>query len=279
MKAFLPVATLTGVLFLFPFPGSAEPELKTTLEPLRHVQVGQTCQLHIQLKWRTGEGNYLFAQPQLELENLVVEENGEANETFQKDGEEWKNKVFVYKLKATQAGKGKVRPFRIIYTNAQVGKMDHLEVEALEIRILPDHSIFFRILLVVLGSTTVLGAAGGWFWVNHARQKNKKMPLSEPSLEERYLSNLTPASNQLLEAGKVFRSYLTEKFLLSHGGSTHLEILDQLEKKVRPDEMRILKKIFGRLDEHRFGNPSASQAEHQELYREMVRFVEGKKIV
>ena len=264
-----------GFLFcLIPSYGMAEPELKVTLTPSQKLRKGQPGQLHIKLKWKSSEGDYFFTRPNLELENLAIEEIGESNETL----EEWKEKTFVYTLKAARIGSGKILPFRIGYAQNAQQKTDYLESGGFEIRILDDRQGLFRIIFTVLGLTLVIGTIFGLFFLRRSRISTKSTTVSEPSVEERYLPSFS-GSIQPLEAAKLFRRYLREKYNLSQGGSTSLEILSQLEKKIQPDELKTLKKIFDRLDEYHFGNSTSSQTEHRNLYREMVRFVEGKKII
>jgi len=230
----------------------------------------------IQLRWRSLEAGYLFSQPRFELDNLTVEEIGESNETFQEKGEIWRRKTFLYKLRALHSGKGRIHPFRVSYTDPHKGETDHFEVGGLEIQISRDRRFLFQTLLIALG---FIGITVGGFLIRRNFRKNKQIPVPEASLEERYLQNLTHVSSQISEFGRLFRSYLAEKYLLTEGGGTTPQVLGQLEKKLRPDEWKTLKKIFDKLDEFRFGNFSRPQTEQEELCHDILRFVEGKKVI
>lgn len=279
MKTVALVLTVWGFLFVFPFPVTADPQLEVNVEPSASIRAGEICRLTLELKWTSDEGDYFFIQPNLELENLTLEETGEANETFDENGQERKRKTFLYKLRAGQAGNGRIRPFRIGYTQPTQGQARYLETQELEIRILHDRRFLLQILLTLFGLAVLAGSAVGLAGWSRSRSKLKKEHPLEPSLEERYLKNFPLVSQKLPEAGKLFRCYLTEKYQLGHLGNTNLDIFGQLEEKMRPDELNVLRKIFDRLDEYRFGNPSRSQTEQQQLYRDMIRFVEGKKII
>lgn len=267
---------MVGLFLLLPPSGHTEPELRTALDPPRHLQEGRTCQFMIRLRWRSLEANYLFSQPRFELDNLTVEEIGESNETFQEKGEIWRKKTFLYKLRALRSGKGRIHPFRVSYTDPHKGETDHFEVGGLEIQISRDRRLLFQAFLIALG---FIGITVGGFLIRRNFRKNKQIPVPEASLEERYLQNLTHVSSQISAFGKLFRSYLAEKYLLPEGGGTTPQVLGQLEKKLRPDEWKTLKKIFDKLDEYRFGNLSRPEAEQEELYRDILRFVEGKKVI
>ena len=100
----------------------------------------------------------------------------------------------------------------------------------------------------------------------------------ELTLEARYLSRLESSRQQLEEAGRSFRSYLIEKHSLPRSLTTGREILRQMEGKVDLGEWKTLKRIFDTLEEWHYGGIPGSKNESEGLYREMVRFVEGKKI-
>ncbi len=279
MKIFRSVCFSTmGFLFLLPLAFATEPQFTIQMKPNRTVKVGENCQLDVEVAWKSKDADYRFAPSPLTLENLAVEESGETNETFQKEGEEWKKKTFRFKLHATQKGKGRIRPFQVGYLDPQTASAGHFEVGEMEISIAPDRTPLYRFLLEGTAVTT-LGALGGWWLVARMRKKQLAAPVAEPTLEDRYLSQLGVTSDKISEAGRHFRTYLVEKFSVRPGGATNRELLAVLQSRLSGEELKNLRKIFDKLDECRFGTASRSPVEQQQLHREMVHFVEGKKII
>jgi len=273
----IPTFRIFGLaLFLFAPPLWAEPEFHVAMDRGKSVKAGQVLQLDIEAAWRTKEGDYRFLVPSLQLENLSLEESGETNETFEKEGEEWRRKAFRFRLRALEKGHGRIRPFQVGYVNPETATRGHFEAGELEISIVPDRTRRFQ----VASGVTFLGL--GIFGTLQFLRRRKKEPLEalkEPTLEERYLIQLNKEAEKISEAGRIFRAYLTEKFSLSRGRTTPKEILGLLKNQSSPEELKKLRKIFDKLDECQFGTAERSGPEHRQLHQEMTHFVEGKRII
>lgn len=279
MKVFLIAVLIGGVLLFQPFTLKAEPRIEVGLKPSKSLKIGQTSALSLQLTWRSQEANYHFLRPQLTLENLVVEEEGESNETFQKEGKEWRKKEFHFKLKAIQSGKGKINAFQLNYIDPAQAMGGHIDIPSMELRIVPDHTKLYRISLAALGALTAGGLLTSLFFWRRSAQRDQPKSINEPTLEDRYLDFLHSAQGQLLEADRLFRSYLIEKYSFSRRAVTNREMMDGLSTKTTPEEMKTLKRIFDKLDEYRFNQRQHSQEEFLRLSGEIIRFVEGKRII
>jgi len=279
LRARLTILVIVVGLFYHPLFVSAAPSIEATLKPNRAVKAGQICALTLQVAWPNEEGDYRFSQPELVLENLTVKETGESSETFQRDGEGWRKKIFRFQLKALEKGEGKIRAFRLIYVNPQTGEGGNLQVDTLKIKIQADRTAFYRLLFIVLGLTLGISlTGGGLFFLRHSHQKKQPEVTWESTLEDRYLSQLNVVPSQPAEAGKLFRSYLMEKFRMTSGSYTIRELISRMENMVSPNELKTLKGIFDKLDQHIFG-PRVAQSGNRELYLEMIHFVEGKRTV
>ena len=280
MRIFLAGFLAAYLVVCFPAFAVAEPQIEIDLKPSKATKEGETCYFLVQLTWRSREGDYRFTRPELTLDNLKVEAAGEANETFQKEGKEWKRKLFRFELKPIRKGKAKIRPFRIAYLEP-VGQISgHFEIEALELKVSPDNTRFYRIGFMTIGLLTVVGGVlGGWGLLRRRRKKDETMQSSVPSLEERTLAQLTANPQQLFEAGKIFRAYLSEKYSLFGGIRTGRETLLTMEKKVSSDELKTLRRIFDTLEERQYSASPRPREEGTRLYSEMVRYIEGKKVI
>lgn len=279
MRIFLTGILAAHLVVFFPRYASAKPQIEVHLEPVKGIRAQTVCYLIVQLIWRSREGDYRFSQPELILDNLTLEGAGEANETFQKNGEEWKKKLFHFDLKAIRAGRAKVRPFQIVYVESSQQASEHFEVEALELRVFPNNSRLYRAGLTAAGLLAAAVALGGWIFLRRRRKELEAIQASEPTLEERTLSRLPSDPQQLLEAGKIFRAYLSEKYSLSEGASTGREVLLKMKERISADELKTLKRIFDTLEERQYATPHRSGEECRKLYSEMVHYVESKKII
>lgn len=278
MRIFLAGLLASQWVLFFPGRAEAEPQMMVNLEPSQGVKIGEGLHFVVQLTWKSTEGEYRFLRPQLVLENLTVETAGEANETFQKDGEEWKKKSFRFELKPVRTGQAKIQPFRINYLDSSQQKEGHLEAGALEISVFPDYTKFYQWGLIA-GGILGGGILGSWILRKRMRKKHENDQRTEPILEDQTLSRLKVNHEGLFEAGRIFRAYVDEKFSLSGGTDTSREILLKMESKIPSDEMKTLKRIFDTLEEQQYSGSGRSLEELGKLYSEMIRYIEGKKII
>lgn len=256
--------------------------MEVILKPSRKVKIGQMAQLTVDLKWKKDEGEYFFAKPEFSLEGMKIEEVGESNEIFQRGEETWKRKTFRFLLKPLQSGRGRIPPFRIKFSNpaAPDSRGAYLEVPPFELKIIPDRSRLFRNAFIAGGLLT-LGGVLGWLILKRSRKTLKDSEEDRPSLEERYASFLNNASSSqnVYEGGEIFCSYLVEKYNLGTEPITAQEIIARLQGKMSSEEWRTLKGILESLDELRYAGRKHSAGEGRDIYREMIHFVEGKRVV
>ncbi len=256
----------------------AKPEMEVSLEPSHRVKMGEMGELTVDLKWKKAEGEYLFTKPQFSLEGMKVEEVGESNEIFQKEGESWSRKTFRFHLRPLQPGVAKISSLRVKFLSPGDPAGEFLEEDGGELKIVPDRSRLYRGLGVVTG-ILALGGVLGWFFLVRSGGKKTQETIEPFSLEDRYVSSLNEASlsKDTSQGGKIFLSYLIEKYALDAGPMTR-GIVERLRGKAGAEDLKTLKTVFERLDESRYAR-GRSESETRDLYREMIHFVEGKKVV
>lgn len=280
MRIFVTGFLAAYLVLLFPDFVGGEPQIEVDLKPSKIIQAGKNCHFLVRLSWRSTEGDYRFLQPELALKNLAVESVGEANETFQKEGEEWKKKSFRFDLRALRAGKAKIQPFRIDYLDPSHETGGHFEVGPLELNVFPAFTKFRQVGFIASGLLLIVGSGlGGWILIRQRRKKQETTQSSESLLEDRALSRLNENREKVSEEGKIFRVYLCEKYSLARGVGTGREILHKMEGKVPWDELKTLKRIFDTLEERQYNDSRQSSEEGERLYSEMVHYVKGKKII
>lgn len=266
---------LTGIPFV-----EAEPEIRVNLRPEKSIKIGKGAELTIEVVWRSEEGNYQFPEPVLTLDRLQIEEVGETNEVFHKEGSEWKRKIFRFRLKGREAGKARIHPFRVDYLEPARGSGGHLEVASKELGVTPDRTGLYQGLL---GSFLFLVGGGmAWWFVKRSRASRLRESVAQrPSLEERTADELRQIQSQeeLLELGKCLRNYLSEKYSVPGTVSTGRELLLRLEGNVPRDEWRALKRTLEKLDEWSYSRPPNLPGEWNQLCEEVIQYVAGKQIV
>jgi len=279
---------LWGVLLLCGGMVWADPEVKAVLKPAKTITVGRTCQLEISARWKSEEAEFRFQEPRYALEGFTVENGGEESRSFLKGGQEWKEKLFRYGIKAVKPGVGRVHSFRISYVDPKTQTGEFVEIPSLSVKIVPDHSGLIRFLLMGLGAASliivgVVGIRKGFF----QPKRTLDQQLSDVFLEEKCLSQVNSilevendlTGERIFELAGIFSQYLTKKFALGKGRLTTLELLEQIEGKISPDELKNLRQIFSRLDEARFSDEGRSLATQSYLAKEIFRYIEGKKVI
>ena len=276
---FLKALLLGAALLLSPHTSFADPTVKVSLCPHQKAKMRAVCPFHLELSWPSQEGEYRFALPNLTLENLHIEGEAESNETFQNQGKEWKKRVFRFDLKGTQPGKGRIRPFQIHYLNPTSGQGGDLKIDEISFKIVPDRSGFIQVALLSTAGTVIVAAVSIFLVLRGRRHNLRPGPIGELTLEERYLSQFLQSGGEASNSAKIFRSYLTEKFSIPFKSATNREAMKQIEGKIPPNELKTLEEIFDKLDEISFAQNAASSTRPEQIHREMIRYIEGKKVI
>ena len=257
----------------------AAPEIGIRLHPSHSLKKGETCQLTIDLFWRSAEAQYSFVFPEIPLQNLSLEEVGETNETYYKDGEEWRRKIFRATLRAVQTGHGEIGPFQIAYVDPASQKGGRLEVSSKNLRIQHD-------LTRVLGLTLagLVGGIAALGWVMRRRREQTRMPSAslEQSIEERYLTELGSPGDavDISKIARILQSYLCDKYMLTGNPQmTVPELAGRLQDRIPYAELKRLGKILQDLEEKRFAVVSPRPGEVSQLRTDIIRYIEGKRTV
>ena len=222
--------------------------------------------MEIRISWKTSEALYSFPAPQVPLENLSLEETGESNETFQREGEEWKRKVFRLGFKTEKPGIGKIGAFRLNYIDPELQKGGFLNVPARTLKVRRDLSRLYPAWVLFAGTVLFIGVFAGW--LSRARRRTAVHPVKaeEAGPERHYLSRLQSPGISLAEAERHLRAYLKEAYP------------NESEGKLSLKESKILEKIGGQVEEARFAGRADSR-EEKRLLGEIIRFIESRRVV
>lgn len=285
----LPTKTFGAILFgisvfLSGTPAlKAEPLILVEREPKGSLKTGEPCLLTLQISWKKEEGNYRFSKPEPPLEGLILDETGEASTTFEKDGTSWFQKTFRYKMRAGQKGRARIGAFRVLYYHTEGSTEGAFDVQASEIKILPDHSRFYRLLSWAAVLLLPLAAAGYWSFQTKMRKRKLSETVSPSPLEDQALSEveiLKKSGGDAFALGRILGQYLRKKYSLNLPPSaTDRTLAADLKPKVNAEEMKTLMEIFDKLEQFRFTAGKASEKDIQSLFQKVTGYLEGKRVI
>ena len=268
-------------------PAFADPQIEVALKPSRTLRINQTCQLLLQVSWKTQEADYHFLEPDLRVENFTVEETGESTESIEKQGETWRKREYRFSLKPLRPGKGKISQLVLRYVDPLSQKGGRFESPPLEVQIVPDHEKLYRGGGIGLAA---IGLAGGILLIVRRRTITSIPPVvTELTPEDRCLGFFQKLAQETdpqissraisSQAEKYLKDYVMEKWDLKISGTSRPEFEHQLKGKLAPEEFKTLSKIFDKLEQWRYAETPVFPAESRKLLNEMIQFIEGKRTV
>lgn len=265
----------------------AEPTLEVTLSKQK-ITLSETALLTVQIEWPKGEANYSFVLPSLRLENLFLERQGESQENIRRNGQELIRKIFVTELRAEKPGVGKIDSFDIRYIDpvTQAGGAFSISEQKITV-VKPPLNLLS--LLVWTMPLALLTAAGVFFVFirRHSRKLEAQPPASRAEEAiQRFKSNLERTSEKtqkdlLFEWNVELRHFVIDFYELGTDARLNEEkILEKLEgRQVPREEVNGSRQLFDRLREARFLGLEISQGDLKRLQSDLLRYLEGKRIV
>lgn len=261
----------------------ATPEIETRLQPSHNLKRGETCLFQIAIAWPSAEAQYGFVLPEFSLRHLTLEEIGETNETFYRDGEEWKRKTFLAKLEARETGQGGIGALQITYLDPASQKGGRLEVPLKNFDIQPDPADFYRPLASVLMALGAGITAFGWISRRQKDREKREGASLRLSIEEQRSNELESLKDtpDFSKIARIFQSYLCSRHSIPDNEQmTCFELIGRLEGKVGDEELRKLKNLVRKLEEKRFSGITNLRADDgSQLRDEIIRFMRVDRVI
>jgi hypothetical protein len=281
MLRFIPCFSLLIFFFLAP-PAFSDPQLDARITQNK-IRVNELTEYQVQIEWPKKEGQYSFALPEPQLENLMLVNQGESQEVFSKEDGEWTRKVFTFELKPEKKGEGRVKGFMLPYINAALGKKGTFDVSEIKVSIKnpPFPWVKWGIGLAVLA----LSIAGAVFFMTRRKRKERE-EIANPELSEEeksakrirsVLENQSP-KEALYQISAEFRSFLADHYQIKHGKSENELLIGISEANISNEEKNLIRGLIEKLAEAKYGT-MISDSDLKRLEQQILEFVEGKRVL
>ena len=269
--------------FFIAAPVFAKPEVDSSLTAQK-ISIQETTELKIEAFWPRQEAQYVFAFPELPVHNLTVIRQGQSQETFRKGEEDWIRKTFTFELKPEQTGKASIREFDLPYIDPVLQKGGKFEIPRFELEVTKAPLSGRAILLMSIGvASFFLLSALIFLKVTHKPKVVETItPQQAAARKIQSLAMDAEADDRkgmLYVIGAEFRDFLTENYQLKTNKFSDDELLSELKSKnVVIEDREKIKKIFDRMQEAKYMGAKVTADELKILQRDILRFIEGKKI-
>lgn len=291
LKKFLFYLILLSAFFIISFDAAALPRSEVQISSSR-ISLDETTTLNIRMEWPKSEGAYSFALPEPILKNLTLVRQGESQGTFVEKEAEWTQKTFTLEFKGVKPGEALIRSFVLPYVNSEGQTSGNFTVgeQTVLVNAIPFYKrINFMAIAALLMLLGFASAAAFFSLKIKGRQAKSATAPAPPSAEQIAAEKMKavieksagrPRKEMLYELGLEFRKFIAESYHIQSAASTEAEWMDLLEKASLPrGEFERLKHLLQGISEGKFMADAMSEADFKQLQRELLSFIEGKRIV
>lgn len=267
----------------------AEPQAESELTR-RNIDLQETTELIISISWPKEEADYRFTLPRLSLHNLEIKRRGESQETF-RDGNGKGiriRKTFSIELKPLEKGPARIDPLTIRYVDSAKGFTGEIQIPEYGIRVKAERGVLTGLLTIML----MAGIAGVVFFYYRRRREGRSRQAVDPqereSLENKKVNRIKDiaASYEKGESvdvlglmGQELKDFLKRRYQIEKILDEETFLNELNSRDIGLQEQRHLKRLFGILREARYSGREVSADEIRELKEDMIRYIEGKRIV
>lgn len=188
-------------------------------------------------------------------------------------------------MEAIQLGKGEIFPFELKYFDPVRQIEGRFDIGKQEIKIVRDYAMVYKLMVLISTASLIVVFSIAYLLKKKRREKIDLQKVL--TLEDRYLMQFqNPDSNpndaeismeKIRNDGKVFYSYLKEKYAITDKAVTSRELAETLERKEIKEDWKSVKNILDNLEDWTYGQMSQSAVARRQLHQEMIRFIEGKR--
>lgn len=283
----LALILIYSAFFIPAAPAAAKPEYQAEFSSSK-INMDEPVEFRLLVTWPREEGPHSFALPVLPLKNLILERQGESQETYREGGKDWTQKSVTAIFRPLQKGEGAVEDFILPYVNTLTQEKGELLISTPRIKItaapLKINPVWgfgaFGALLIF---------AAGWFLAQKRREAALKKAVAVRTPEElaveKILSSLRAEDfirkdrkEKLHQISAEFRIFLPAVYQMNASRPTDREILEELKTRELPaEEWKIVERLLKKLDEAKFTGQSLSDSDLDGIRKEIEAFAEGKR--
>jgi hypothetical protein len=277
---FLFVILMTAIFVPLCF---AAPRVKIE-PPGKEITAGRSVALTVRLEWPKTEGPYEINSFEPKLENLVLLDQNQSQETG-----ETVTQALLYKFHAPKPGAALIYPFEVRYREA--GTEPWIPIMIPEQKIKVASRLPLTIALIGLGilaglSVAIFAGFRQWdFW--KIREAARKAPMADPKqrvyaqAEEAIMNFASPDSKEKLNHWFTqLRIVVSAYYDISSRTATPAEILEFLKIKGAPaGDQNEISRLFNELTEMQFSRYDISAYDLARIQRTLLQYVSGKIII
>ncbi|MDD5216554.1 MAG: hypothetical protein PHS88_00465 [Candidatus Omnitrophica bacterium] len=246
--------------------------------------------MNIKIQWPKSEALYAFLFPQVKMDNLQLQTQGESQESFLSDGEPWVRKTFSLTFLPVRSGEGRIRAFTLGYIDPSTQKGGSFQIEDQLIKVHRKRIPKKLLNQIFAGAGTVIGlfVIAIIFFMKFGRKTDVpkhaidlKAEAALAKFEAMVEARGGKTTKDLLQEFSVFlRNFVTEYYKVDMRHTAIPDVLEDLKALgVSRQEREFLRHLFDILSEMRFSGSGLSDSEFDGLQNEIKNYVSGKRIV
>ncbi len=263
--------------------GLAVPQLRIE-PPAKKISTDQSVTLKLQLEWPQAEGPYEINALEPMLENLMLKDQNQSQETG-----ETVSQTLLFIFQPVKPGVAVIYPFEISYRKIETDPWIPILVPEQKINVVA--SFPAKAILVELGFAAALGAAGyfsyKYFQIFKAREAAKNVPPPDPKqriyakAEESIANFSSPnAKEKLVHWSNQLRTVIVAYYDVTSKSATNTEILSFLKAKELPmGEWNEVSGLFAQLTEMQFSRQDIPAYDLDRMQKTLLQYVKGKIII
>lgn len=265
---------------------ASKPDFQSRLSSQK-ISMDESVEYSLQIDWPREEGTYAFALPILPLKNLVLERQGESQETYREGGIDRTRKSFVAVLRPLEKGEGAVEDFILSYVNTLSQNRGELLISTPRVKITPAPFRVNRAWILTAGAVLLLSTTGVLLIRKRKRAALDKAAVRTPQERaiEEILSQLRAEDfyrkdmkEKLHYISAQFRTFLPVIYNLNASRPSDREIVEELKgQEIPAEERRSVERLLKKLDEAKFMGQSLNEADLIAIKNEIETFAEGKR--
>jgi len=263
--------------------GFATPRLN--IEPLpKRITTDQSITLKIRLEWPQTEDPYEINSLEPKLENLVLENQNQSQETGA-----IVSQTLLYEFRPLSAGTAVIYPFEISYRKSDAEPWIPILIPERTIKVVSN--FLSKMILIWLGiaiglSVGIFAGLKGWKLLK-TREAIRNAPPPDPKqrvyakAEESITTFTSPDSKEkMTHWSNQLRTVLVTYYDVSSKTTTSAEVLSALKAKGLPTgEWNEISRLFEQLTEMQFSQQDIPAYDLDRLQKSLLQYVRGKIII
>lgn len=262
---------------------SAAPQSETSLSN-RQITPDETTIFQIQVQWPKSEGKYSFAFPNLTLSNLEIVKQGESQENFVNQDQEWIRKTFLITLQPKGAGQATIGAFVLPYIHTATQETGNFQIPE-QILTVKNSSGPWGMGLIAAGFVILMIAGVLIFIRLQKKQTSVEQVTPEDPLLARLQSLLSERGNRPLnisvqDLNFILRQFLETRYQIQALKQTESEVIRALkEKGVGKQDLEDIQSLFVRIEDVRFAGHSMTESDFLRFHDQVSSLIRKNQII